>query len=105
MDTFIQLDDNDFTRLKLTTKMIKIIQRVQREYKDQEVERVEEDPLNFSYGTTTMCATTSASYNTNTPATCSATDPNDPYQGINLDEVNLIIVLFIVYLCAWKFTE
>ncbi|XP_065072578.1 uncharacterized protein LOC135696960 [Ochlerotatus camptorhynchus] len=70
LDTFLQLDDNDFTRLKLTTKMIKIIQRVQREY-DQA-------------GHTT----TSASCSTTTQLSSSATDPNDnPYQEINLDEI------------------
>lgn len=82
--------------------MIKIIQRVQREY-DQAGAQVEDDPLGLHPGTgvnstiqvihqTIQHTTTSASCSTTTQLSSSATDPNDnPYQEINLDEVSLII--------------
>lgn len=39
LQTFLELDSNDFTRLKLRTKVIKLIQRMQKEiYNDTVVE-------------------------------------------------------------------
>lgn len=44
LQTFMELDNNDFARLKLRTKVIKLIQRMQKELYDDTVieERLEE---------------------------------------------------------------
>ncbi|XP_062553703.1 uncharacterized protein LOC134218586 [Armigeres subalbatus] len=75
MDTFLSLNENDFLRLKMTTKMIKIIQKIQKEQNPEEwiVEEVEVSP------------TKSRNDNIDDPA--QKFDPDNPYKGISLDNV------------------
>ncbi|XP_065092129.1 uncharacterized protein LOC135712957 [Ochlerotatus camptorhynchus] len=84
IETFLSLDENDFTRLKMTTKMIKIVQKLQNHLQDCNeewiVEEVEISPTN----TQTV----------NADDTPQNVDPNDPYKGISLDNVIDIDTIF-----------
>ncbi|XP_065075394.1 uncharacterized protein LOC135699115 [Ochlerotatus camptorhynchus] len=86
LETFLMLDNNDFSRLKLSTKMIKTIQRIQSKCADDiiiEEQTLEENNKSEIVEDYTMMAEDDIS-----------TNPNDIYNTINLDqEININTVL------------
>ncbi|XP_055526662.1 uncharacterized protein LOC129719190 [Wyeomyia smithii] len=76
-DTFMELDNNNYTRLQLTTKMVKTIQRIRRQCSDDLIveERLENEPMSEDDNITD---------NINTP-------PQNSYRSISLDKVIYLI--------------
>lgn len=77
------LDNSDFTRLKLTTKMVKTIQKIQKQCADDiifEEERLEEN--NTSGVEDDLVEEDQPEHETNT-------DPDNIYKSINLDQVSI----------------
>lgn len=79
LQTFMELDNNDFDRLKLRTKVIKLIQRLQKElYNDPIEERLEDTTEDQVEDVGTDEAENSLNGSSN-------------YQGITLDSVSQAI--------------
>lgn len=82
IETFLSLNDNDFTRIKMTTKMVKIVQKVQNQLRDGKeewiTEEVEASPTKPQIDET----------NTNQINTPHNVDPNNPYKDISLEKVS-----------------
>lgn len=71
VETFLELNDQDFSRLRMKTKLIKTIQKLQNEYmNDPIIEELVEDPLDI----------TEDPKSDEEPAT-------NPYHGILLEKV------------------
>lgn len=84
METFMMLDKDDFTRLELSTKKIKLIQKIQRQYTDLIIEeRLDE--------TEDTGANTGKEEDDPTVEADVSTNPEDIYKSINLDQVNAIL--------------
>lgn len=93
LETFFQLDEKDFTRLSLTTKQIKIIQRVQAQYKEVTEEWIDEESYQDAQQLTVK-PNEPALIAPTTPT--EPTDPNQPYREIRLDEVRIFININIL---------
>nr|XP_029710258.1 uncharacterized protein LOC115256155 [Aedes albopictus] len=87
METFMMLDKDDFTRLELSTKKIKLIQKIQRQYTDLIIEeRLDE--------TEDTGANTEKEEDDPTVEADVSTNPEDIYKSINLDqEINIDTIL------------
>lgn len=75
LETFLMLDNNDFTRLKLTTKMVKTIQKLQKQLENDLVVEELEDQNEVLMTEANVVATCSTAGNNNRP--------------INLDKVRV----------------
>lgn len=85
IETFLSLNDNDFTRIKMTTKMIKIIQKIQKDFQNSNEEWIIEE-VEISPG---------KSQSNHVDNTSEKVDPDNPYKGISLEKVSLEIILVI----------
>lgn len=106
------LDDKDFIRLSLTTKQIKIIQRIQLQYQDETTEWLEDDlsqnvrhvaadvtihtdsyspaaPVlpSVSTASPTSAVLSDKAASSDPVAPAALADDDQPYKGISLDDV------------------
>nr|XP_029718019.1 uncharacterized protein LOC115260840 [Aedes albopictus] len=83
MQTFVELDNNDFSRLMLRTKVIKLIQRIQKELYDDMVieERLEEDDHENGESSKESAKNDE-----------DALEGSNDFQGITLEKVNMWLI-------------
>nr|XP_029723539.1 uncharacterized protein LOC109403469 isoform X2 [Aedes albopictus]XP_029723540.1 uncharacterized protein LOC109403469 isoform X2 [Aedes albopictus] len=76
MQTFLALNERDFSRMSLTTKMIKIIEKLQTESRTEADDTLYEEFIEEEADATDENSQIEA-----------VIDPNNPYQGISLEQV------------------
>lgn len=82
MPTFLALNERDFTRMNLTTKMIKLIEKLQAEFNDETADTVYEEIIEEGNDSSEEVYQVEA-----------LIDPNNPYEGINLEKVSYYIAI------------
>lgn len=87
----MEINEQDFKRLNLTTKMIKIVTKIQDQQRnnDETEEWIEEEkPLHGSNNDNPRSNKTSG---------VQIIDPDNPYAGINLEQVCKFLKLLIIH--------
>lgn len=80
MQTFLALNERDFSRMSLTTKMIKIIEKLQTESRTEADDTLYEEFIEEEADATDENSQIEA-----------VIDPNNPYQGISLEQVSFYL--------------
>lgn len=76
---FLSLNEHDFTRLGLTTKMIKTIQKIQTQYRNYDETKSTEEWLEDTM--------VDADYHEQADVSRRVINANNPYEGIILEQV------------------
>lgn len=83
----MSLNETDFARLKLTTKIIKTILKIQKQLSDDQV--IEEEYLETQETPETPNEEAETATEANNQPTPGSSDVHNPYHGITLEHVSL----------------